>query len=417
MKHSKDRVIALDYFRGICILMILFSHSSVFSGPFAYLSGQGSPWADAAGLFFLLSGITFGIVRGKYVESDFNLVIRKSFKRARDLYAVHIGAVLASIALAAFLISANLYNSIGGMPSWSGSSLLVRVLNLSYVTGLANFLMYYVVYLLLAPFALYALRRKYWPVVPVVSILAFVLNSSFTGHPMPSGSYTWFFIWQVYFFIGLTLARFRVPVISWFYGLKRSTVSAASWLIVGSSAALLAASVLLIHSSRFYPYVDRLVKAGLLPHQIRGGYGWLVSRLPVINPLVSDRAGILRPAVALLFLAAAYLLYQRFKQPLLRYTGNFVNTMGRDTLWIFVAQAFAIPLLAILPIRSKGLAVNIMMTVTLVYLMWLLTQRKAIKRAVTGYMKEVMGVSLKDKVPVLFQPLNLNFRSTSLDEE
>src|SRR4051812_29936590 len=63
MKKKKDRVVALDYFRGICILIILLSHSAQFSYPIAYLSGMGLLWTSAAEMFFLLSGITLGVVR------------------------------------------------------------------------------------------------------------------------------------------------------------------------------------------------------------------------------------------------------------------------------------------------------------------------------------------------------------------
>src|SRR5262249_8081466 len=160
--------------------------------------------------------------------------------------------------------------------------------------------------------------------------------------------YAYFAIWQLYFFIGLTLARYRVPLISWFYSLPKATLRTASTAIVGSAAVLIAISYLVAFSS-IYSTVYNLSASGLLPMKSRLDYAYLINHKPTFDLLLGDgRLGVFRPVVTLVVFLASYILYQKYKKPLLKYTGNFVNAMGRDTLWIFAAQAIAIPIFAAL---------------------------------------------------------------------
>jgi hypothetical protein len=355
MKHTKDRVIAIDYFRGICILIVLLSHSIIFSMPFAYLSGAGKLWTGAAEMFFLLSGLTLGIVRGKNITTDFSNISKKIWRRAIGIYLINILAVAASLLLALTLVSHNLANDVvGSLPSSKGLSLLWSIVNLSYAIGWASFLACYAIYMIFAPFALYGLRTRFGYLVPLVSLGLFTLNYI---NPSLFGYASSFAVWQFYFVAGMVLARFRVSIISYMYSLKVwkfNTFRGATLLITG----------------------------GFL------GFN-LLSHLSFLDTLfMNNRAGLLRPIAALFYLASAYLIYQTYKRPILSYTGRFVNTMGRDTLWIFVAQAFAIPLLAAIPLQ-RNLFNNSLLTATLILLMWSLTKRRAVLPALSNYWVEL----------------------------
>src|SRR5438105_2942648 len=151
MKQKTKRIIDLDYFRGICMLVVILSHSAVFSTPFTYMAGSGRLWTSAAEMFFLLSGITFGIVRGNQITSGFKEVWRKSWQRARSIYLIHISIVFISLLLGFFFISKGLHSYMPGvLPQTAGFGLVAKVASLYYVVGWAAFLMYYVVFLLIA---------------------------------------------------------------------------------------------------------------------------------------------------------------------------------------------------------------------------------------------------------------------------
>jgi hypothetical protein len=399
MKHQKDRVIAIDYFRGICILVMVVNHAALFSLPIALITGAGQLWTGAAEMFFLLSGLTFGIVRGEKIISDFRAILKKTWRRAFSLYLINIFYVFSSLAIALTLVAHNLPNYINGvLPTGDIWSIFVRIFGLSYSLGWASFLMYYVAFIALAPFLMYVLRTRFWALVPFASLVLFAVNASQTN---PAGIYYWFAIWQVYYVAGLVIARFRLPVLRKFYSLRSATVKTISAAVLLPAAIVLAASFLLNFS--VYPTVVRLVQAGWLPQKVQAGYALLLSHKPTLDSLLMDsRSGLLRPAVAVLILGAGYLVYQKYKGFLLARSGNFFNTLGRDTLWIFLAQAAAIPMLSYVPIHHN-VATNLMMTSLLVYVMWLVTKRRAILLGINNYMGELKASFLEAKYSYIYR--------------
>jgi hypothetical protein len=378
MKNVNNRVVAIDYFRGICILVVLLSHSYLFSMPFAYLSGLGKLWTSAAEMFFLLSGITFGIVRGPKVLSDFKAVLKKSAKRAFFLYGLSILMVLYALVVGLFLASHGRQAYIAeGFPSGDGKSLLINLLTLHTALGWADFLMYYSIILLAAPFALYLLKTRLWAVLPLVSAAVFVLH--------PSGSHYGFFaIWQVYFFIGLTLTRFRPQIIAGFYGLPEVMKKSLRRVIYTAAVSALSLGILL--GFNLFPLVNRLTAAGWLPGKAEGAYRHLLTHQSSLDNLfLHGRAGTLRPIVALVVLAAAYLFYQQHKDWLLRKTGALINQFGRETLWVYTGQAVLLPWMAALPFRYGNLPVDLAMTSLFFYSMWLVARRKLVAAQARAY--------------------------------
>jgi hypothetical protein len=334
-------------------------------------------------------------------------VLHKSWQRAQNLYIIHIAIVFASLALAALLISAHLLASYHGqqLPD-SDSNLLLRIFSLSFIYGWGSFFRYYAVFMLLAPFALYTLKTRYWVVIPILSFLVYILSSPYPIHAFSLGVNTYgpFTVWQFYFFQGLTLARFRVSIIRWFYGLGQKTVDKISVLVISAGIATLVVSILTTYNTYFYTLVDRLVSDGWLPVKLRSAYIHLLSHKSTLDLLfMGDRSGILRPVAAAIIMGAAYLVYQKYKEQLLRHSGNFVNTMGRETMWIYAAQALVIPIMMAIPVPRDSLLVDIAMTGLLIEIMWLLTQRKAIKIVIGTYISQPRYQLIKLKLSAWLQ--------------
>src|SRR5581483_5574442 len=153
MKHAKDRVVAIDYFRGLCILLVVINHAVAFSMPFALFAGAGGLYTSAAEMFLLLSGVTFAIVRGHQIGPHFSQVVKKTWRRAGILYLINLVLVVCSLAMAVFAVSHNLTNNVAGsLPANNSWGLLADILTFKYTIGWADFLMYYSVFLLFAPF-------------------------------------------------------------------------------------------------------------------------------------------------------------------------------------------------------------------------------------------------------------------------
>ena len=402
MKNTKDRVIAIDYFRGVCILMVVLNHAVAFSLPFAFLGGVGGLWTSAAEIFFLLSGITLGIVRGPKIISNFRAVLKKTWLRALHIYGLNVLIVFISLGLGALLITGGLSNiTLGNLPHESFLTVFFQVLSLKYGYGLATYLAFYSVYMIIAPFALYALWKKYWIAVPALSTAIF-LTSTFTN--ILPGSLAFTNLWQLYFFWGMTLARFRVPLIRWFFSLPRKSLVITSNVIVATGAAVLLISILADFGNQIYPYVSRLTNDGWLPVKLRSAYIHLLNFRPELFAWFRDsRLGYLRPMATLLLFLSAYILYQKYKEPILRLTGDFVNTMGRNTLWVFLGQAIVIPVLAAFPI-PRNIIFNFALTVLLLSFMWMITQRHEVYAVLCSYKNRSLNALTKALYIFQFQP-------------
>ncbi|MBX4190492.1 OpgC domain-containing protein [Candidatus Saccharibacteria bacterium] len=384
MKNASQRVIAIDYFRGICLLMVVINHSWLFSMPYAYLTGAGGMWTSAAELFFLLSGVTMMIVRGRNIKTDFSQTVKKIWKRAGLIYAIYITLAVISLCLMYILPSDVSSTTIGPTPSAHGASLLWQILSFQYSTGLASFLMYYSVYLLATPFILRVMQNKAYPFMLITSLGAYILASS---QVIDSTLINGFLAWQLYYILGMALGRFRVSIISRFYALPRSLKKRLSTAIFVTTGLAITTGSLLAFN--LYQHVDALTTDGWLPVKLRAAYLQLLNHGSFINDLFrDDRLGLLRPLASLLFLAAGYLLYQRYKHVLLPKTGKFVNAMGKDTLWIFSAQALVIPILAALPV-SRGLFMNTIMTAFVILLLASITQRKRFVTYAVYYIEDL----------------------------
>src|SRR3954469_20498957 len=108
MKNANQRVIAIDYFRGLCMIAVILTHAAVFTHPFNYLVGAGRLWTGAAEMFFLLSGITLWIVRGDKLVNNFKNILFRSWERAASIYAISVFIAITSLSIAVLLTARNL---------------------------------------------------------------------------------------------------------------------------------------------------------------------------------------------------------------------------------------------------------------------------------------------------------------------
>jgi len=363
---NKQRVLALDYFRGLCMIIVIINHFAIFANPLTILAGGGRLWVSAAELFFLISGITFAVARGKNISRGFGEVVKKSFKRAALLYGINLLTVVASLAVAFQLSAANRFVNIPGeLPAGGAGHTALQILSLQYNYGWADFLMFYAVFLLVAPFALRILFTRAWAIVPILSVAFFSLTASQTLH---MGPYFQFFVWQVYFFVGMALGRFRLDILGQANKLNIRVRKALAYSIAAAGGLVLAASLLAGYSER--------INNSALPQAVKA----LAIKLGSFQAssdfwLYNNRTGLARPLVSLLVLATLYVTFQKLKKPLLKCTGNFVMSFGRNSLQIFVLQAMAIPLIAALPLRQDSYFLNMGLTCALIFSIWLVTHK------------------------------------------
>jgi hypothetical protein len=203
--RGRDR--ALDVLRGYAIVAMITSHvggltriNALFNLPL---------WLSAADGFVLLSGATAGLLAaGDGSREQRPIEFGRWFRRARALYVIHL--VLTLIVLFVHELFGRLQApSVSALGGWAAALLGVvtlRVQPLDYM----NILPLFVIFLLLAPFALELCRRRKTAWLLLASALVWGLSQwqpSSIPLPRPSEEPLIFSLgaWQFAFFVGLTL--------------------------------------------------------------------------------------------------------------------------------------------------------------------------------------------------------------------
>jgi hypothetical protein len=384
MKQPKQRVLAIDYFRGVLILIVILNHAAIFSKPFSYLVGDGGLWTSAAELFLVLSGLTFAIVRGPQVLSNFKQVLKKSVRRAAIIYAVNIAVVFLSLLLALIFVSHGLPNDVDGpLPTKNGMPLAISILTYTYSIGWASFLMYFSIFVLLAPFAMYLLKTKYWAALPTASLAIFIAAHSQATHSI----YVSFGIWQIYFAMGLIIGRFRHSLNGLNKTIKPRLLEYSKLAVLYVAGAMLGISALL--NFPIYPFIGHLAQGGWLPIKVQAAYIHLLSYKPLFDNLfMNTRTGWLRPLMTLFVFTAGYIIYKKYERKILDKSGKFMITMGQNTISIFAAQAIIIPVIAALNLPN-ALVMNTILTSFLILVMWYIAQADISKAALLNYLGDL----------------------------
>jgi hypothetical protein len=162
-------------------------------------------WIDGAFYFVALSGLVAGLVHRRIVERQgFSASARKLGRRAGFIYLVQIGLVLATICVATWRSSAQLFHAqtFGDLGGFFPA--IVRILLLKDEPNFTGVLPMYVIFLLLAIPAVYCLQRGWWLAVVGGSCLIYLVGKGFGGYRFadwggsfdPTG-------WQLLFIAGL----------------------------------------------------------------------------------------------------------------------------------------------------------------------------------------------------------------------
>lgn len=343
MPINTKRIDAIDYLRGLVMAGVIINHSLLFPAIYEIFTARGLGWFTDAEAFFLLSGLTMGIVRaGAARKTGLKSVLGKIFDRTKKLYLWHIVLTLGFTLIARYLLEAYKVIAKGGLNTDTGwLELIWKTLTLQYAFGWSDFLIYYIPLLLVSPVLIHVCLKyaKAWIVILVASLLVFVLTRY-----VYRGAYFYFSIWQVYFMIGLLMGTYPQQIVGWWQGMRTRTREVLAWGTIGLTGLLYAASTIFTFVPTFFEK-----RAHLIPNDaFRGAVDFITYWSAQLAPyLQSDRTGILRLPVVLIVLSGLLLLYVKFEPFLLRFTGWFFCLLGRHSLHVFILQAlilFWVPL-------------------------------------------------------------------------
>jgi len=370
---SSKRIFTFDYMRGYFMLCIVVNHLFLFPSAWQILTGRALLWVSAAEGFFFLSGIMVGLVRGnEYRQSSLRVVSKKLLNRAWALYLVNIVVVVVSVLLARDLLVLN--PTVGvktGFPA-AGSvlGLIFKAATFQLSYGWADFLSYYVVFLVIAIPVLWLIKKVMWFLVLGLSVLAW-----FEPRIIDFGVFDkYYFYWQLYFFFGLVIGYYYHAIIKWFESLNSKTKSSARNAFVWVFIVSFILNWILIYISK--PWTEKIPAA--LQFLVKWGGSLHTASEPF---LYADRAGVLRPIVFGVWILGMYFLFQRFEGSIKRRFDWILGEFGRQSLRTYVVSSIVALILPAI-FTTKGFVLNTVVTFVIVLIIVKLIKSKPIQRIV-----------------------------------
>lgn len=222
------RDLRIDFFRGLCLVMIFINH--VPGTIYEWITSRNFGHSDAAEGFVLMAGVAAALAYSRPIREGLRLpTICRIWKRAWTLYLVHIMMSVAALGLISFGVTYMDSTEILTRNGFSGFihhplDVHLGLPLLGYQLGYVNILPMYMVLMLAAPFILWCALR--WPLRSWAGAFVFWFLTGYYGWNMPNIPHEggWFFnplAWSILFttgaLIGISLKEGKrlVPVWRW----------------------------------------------------------------------------------------------------------------------------------------------------------------------------------------------------------
>lgn len=239
---KQPRIDAIDLLRGLFIVIMIIDHVARFPNGLDYFSGRNALWFSAAEGFVALSGILVGYIYMPKFVINAKYIFRKLFQRAAILYTCVIVASLFFIGYSYFMFNATDFNHFTSI--WD---LLIQLMTLCYSFGWAEFLTHYVIFLILAPFVLYAFSRGYTWIVLLISTLVWICG---LGLSEGQSRYEFTMSWQLLFIYGMFIGSHLTEIRKWFSNsFSEKNIKIMTISLWGGAALLYITSVVLAYGS------------------------------------------------------------------------------------------------------------------------------------------------------------------------
>lgn len=208
MVKKQPRIEAIDLLRGLFIIVMIIDHIARFPNGLDYFSGRNALWFSAAEGFVTLSGILVGYIYMPKIVNDTKGVFKKLLRRAATLYACVITLSLFFILYSLQMFAATDFNQFTGPVD-----LLFQLLTLQYSFGWAEFLTHYVIFLIAAPFVLYAFSKGHARLVLLTSSILWVVSLSLSENQT---RFEFTMSWQLLFIWGMYIGTHLLDIKNWF---------------------------------------------------------------------------------------------------------------------------------------------------------------------------------------------------------
>jgi hypothetical protein len=362
--HTKTRFVTLDILRGFFMLVIIIDHLNRWPSLLAWVTGQGRLWVSAGEGFFIISGILVGYTRGyKKLNLPFKKVVGLLYSRAALLY---LSAVIASALLLLLTLQgtfpAELQPSVV-VPKNSLTAAVWQILTLRYVFEWVYFLKLYIAALVMAPLAIWLLRKRQTFLVALLSVLTWALGIFVKQDWLQ---------WQVLFFIPATLGFHLVDIRLGWQTLSSQTQGKIKW-------GVWIASGLTLLLSCFWVFGWELVKG---PHAMMSFDSYLSARR-TIDPLFAKvQLSMGRILLAFVWFTGLYLLVSHFENSITKWIGKFLIPFGQRSLTFYILHGFILMPIQIFAPMSSNQFYNLALGLSLVIMVFALGKNKILQKVI-----------------------------------
>lgn len=324
IKESSRRILAIDLLRGFFLVSIILNHLQWYPSGYDIVAFRGSLVVSAAEGFFLISGIVLGIVRGrKLLDQPFRKSALLLLTRAAHLYITAIILMLLSTFIGwLFMDNPGLKPGIRPIDQPIGE-IIAGALSFQYIYGWADFLRLYAVFMVMAPFGLWLVRKGKWYILLALSIGLWSLFPYALENTEHSGEILMLLSWQLIFFSGFIIGFYWQQITKWWLSFSQKTRRIVLGAIVIIAATTLVANII-------------IVSLGLL--------GITSPSLSAINNqlyLLFNKEALppLRLLMFALWFILGFFIFWKFEKQIIRWFGWILLPFGNNSLYVYALHA------------------------------------------------------------------------------
>lgn len=360
-RKSSSRILTFDLLRGYFMISIILNHLQWYPNGLDWVAMRGTLLVSAAEGFFLISGIVLGIVRGrKLLDKPFREAAALLIKRGLLLYVVSVILALAFTFIGwwFFMDNPGLKDGIRP-PDQPLGEVILGILSFRYLYGWADFLRLYSIFLLIAPLALWLLRRGKWYLVLAGSIglwAIFPFIDQNDGLLMPLS-------WQLIFFSGFVIGFHWNDLTAKWKALRSSIRQPLLYITLAAATLTLALDLA----------ICVLTTLHMLPTPIEDWYS-------TMRVLYFDKEALPLPRLIIfgLWFILGFYVFSRFESQIRRFAGWLLMPFGLNSLYAYILHAVLLFFahLIIAPGTSKNIIVNAIGSVIILGIIYIAIKKR-----------------------------------------
>lgn len=353
--------------RGYFLGVILLNHLQYYPSGLDIFTGRGILYVSTAEGFFAVSGIVLGIIRGrKLIEAPFKKAAALLWKRSFQLYLTSIVLTLLFTFVGwMFLGSEGL--KYGIYSDWSNiGELLWKTVAFQYTYGWADFLRFYALFLFVAPAALWLLRKGYWYVLITISLVIWSLYpSGLLPHELFEP-----ISWQIIFFSSFAIGYYWSVLVQFWntFSIKARKIFAIA--LLSSAVITIIASVLLVFGHEFGGVLGSQLDA--MHHVVEQGFD-------------KDSMPLTRVLLGAVWFWAIFMVIRKYESVVVKKIGWLLLPLGENSLYVYTIQAFIVffaHLFILKPGGSDNIAINLVLSLAALALLWLAVRTKFLMKII-----------------------------------